>query len=757
MDQKAFNKIVEEAEEAIAERRFLDAVALTEAIFKDSFTPYAAMESTELRKQYLTLLQSMDHLSGEKRRQQANDLFVRAIETLQLAREFWLLDKDFSPKAGFPEYREQTGFLDNTVVPLLIELTQQEEGTAAYFDTLDKVFVGLWCPQLTAEQQQMTANSLQQISSFARRTLVGALLLGEMDYFSVAKIQLLLSLARPHEEDSSDERLDLLARVAVALTIISQRYEHFLAYYPHLRQQMRAFFESEEMLPHLDELLQAFSCQTAVDKVGNRVNDINSYIQKFIQTQQPHLGFDDEGKEGRSADSPLHFNVFKIDEEQSEQFFSIINDQGTKLKALISHNLDINAASFLLMKSFRFFNTPPHWFYPFSANVPAIKEAFVRPNGKPDRMISEMMKESHYCASDCYSYASMLLDLRNRAHQQKGSWKDFLKEQLDELRDSMEDFSFTEQTYTSEVNPFTDYCQSLYRYFYSARHKKDYTYAPFRSKGAVPLPLQPLFKGLFTDFTLLQPALDSLAYIGSSEQVIILTDYAIEHFGADAQLLFMRGTAQMHLQRWQKALSAFQQVLLFDENPEAELHMARCFEAMSNWEQALPLLIKEEERQTKADEKKAANIIEETGRCLIQLKRWNEAAQRFYRLEYMERHLNVARRAIAWCSIQQGKYERAINYYTILIEQKKATWEDLLNCGHAQWLTGATSEAISTYHQSYEAFNRANKNSRLLFKHWSEAFRADISTILSTRYDEAECALMMDAAGEMQAGLDHGE
>ena len=201
----------------------------------------------------------------------------------------------------------------------------------------------------------------------------------------------------------------------------------------------------------------------------------------------------------------------------------------------------------------------------------------------------------------------------------------------------------------------------------------------------------------------------------------------------------------MQLQQWQRALTMFQQLLLMDENPEAELCMARCFEALSQWDHALPLLLNEEKRQGDSNDAEAANIVEETGRTLIQLQRWDDAVQRFFRLEFIGKSLNVARRAIAWCSIHQGKYERAANYYQQLIQLKKATWEDRLNLGHALWLQGLTDEAVTAYLHSFKAFNKTKKEKQQHFRHWTEAFQEDARTLLADHFDAADCALMQDA------------
>ena len=92
MDLKAFNKIIDEAEEAIAERRVFDALSLTEAIFKDTTCPYAVMETDMLRQRYTELLQNFASAPRDERSSQSNVLIRQTIDVLQMARDFWKRD-----------------------------------------------------------------------------------------------------------------------------------------------------------------------------------------------------------------------------------------------------------------------------------------------------------------------------------------------------------------------------------------------------------------------------------------------------------------------------------------------------------------------------------------------------------------------------------------------------------------------------------------------------------------------------------------
>ena len=120
--------------------------------------------------------------------------------------------------------------------------------------------------------------------------------------------------------------------------------------------------------------------------------------------------------------------------------------------------------------------------------------------------------------------------------------------------------------------------------------------------------------------------------------------------------------------------------------------------------------------------------------------------QRFFKLEFLGTHLAVSQRGIGWCSLHQGKYERAAQYYQAIIQKaKKPLWDDYINLGHALWLQGRTAEAVEAYRKSFTCFNRAKKAQRQQFRHWGEAFNEDARSLLASHFSTEELAIMTDA------------
>ena len=740
MEQKAFIKIYTEAEEAIAEHRFYDTLSLCEAIFKD--TPYGNVldDIVQMREDYSQLLQKMPSLTHEERVGQSNKHFRSLIDLLQMGRDFW---NQSHPATEYARISSQ--LLDMEEDDILHQLhcaSKSCVGKEDYHQALDAAFGLLWGTIVSPVAVPMMTIALQTSDSFARRTLVGALLLGILERFAPEKLQLLLALGKANEGDSEDEAADLEARVAVALTIIYQRYQDFFTFYTDEAKQLHDFFSAKRQKAILPEMLQAFTSQSMVSRIGKRVDDIVPIVRSFLEEQQPRLGNSDDEEEKKTSkdeETGMQIQELFIDKDSNERLFHKLAHHARKVDEMRQADLDVNYSSQEHLKNFDFFNHAAHWFYPFDTQVPVVQQSLTRPNGKLDKMTLTIMESNRFCANDSYSYVCMMGKLRAKG---RSKLSDMLSDQLEELEDAIGEFCKEDKM--PALNRVVDFTQGVYRFFYSHIRTKDFLYRPF-APGATPFALLPLFNGLFADADAFKTSIDNAIYLGDNELAIILIDYVADRFGTDGHLLYNRGYALMQLKQWQRALNAFQQMLLIDEDPQAELCMARCFEAQGQWDRALPYLLKEEERRGDDNSAETANIIEETGRCLLQLQRWDEAAQRFFRLEFMERHPNVARRAIGWCSLHQGKYERAANYYSQLIDQKKATWEDRLNRGHALWLQGLTEEAITAYRQSMTTFNRTKKEERQQFRHWTEAFQEDARGLLATHFDATDCGLMIDA------------
>ncbi|MBR4533426.1 MAG: tetratricopeptide repeat protein [Bacteroidaceae bacterium] len=750
MDLKAFNKLYSEAVEGIAERRVLDTIALIEAINADVTENSKQPPKSNLSEQYHTILQQFT--AGRK--DAMNDEYLCSlIDTLETARFNWLTSH--KPTSYSRIASKLSDYSTAELTDQIQRTTRSYLGLRAYSEALDAAFGIAWCCQITCTDALL--ESLKAADNFTRRVLVGGLLLGVLDSFSIDKINVLLSMVNMVDEtlgrsdiDANEDQMledenasnDLLVRVFVALTLIAQRYKHYLPFYHTTYSELYEFFHSEFVLAKAPELLHAFVCQSLTDRVGKRVDDILPIVEEAFKNQQTFLGSnheENEDEEKKEKEPGFNIQVAKIELKAGKKLFEKMANYAASVDIMRRNDMDVNHSNFIHMKRFEFFDHIAHWFYPFNMNEPIIHIGLHHPDGKLDKMTLNIMNHSRFCDSDRYSYAAMMAYLRREGGH---SISDSVRDQIESMKEDDDDALYgLFESEESQLNPFTNFCQTCYRYFHSQQvgQQYDYTFAP---TDDIILPTLPIFEDVFMEIGLIQDSVEAYLQMGDNEHAIILLNYMMEHFGTTASALEQKGRALMSLRQWRSAIGCFQQRVLMEEDPFSELCMARCFEALHDWESALPLLITEDERL----EGKDASIIEEIARCLIQLNSWEEAVQRFFKLEFMGQNLTVSQRGIGWCSLHQGKYERAEQYYRQLIDKaRRKQWEDYINLGHALWLQGRTTEAVEAYRQFVAAFNRTKENQRHHFKHWTEAFHEDATNLLAAHFTKDELALMQDA------------
>ena len=134
--------------------------------------------------------------------------------------------------------------------------------------------------------------------------------------------------------------------------------------------------------------------------------------------------------------------------------------------------------------------------------------------------------------------------------------------------------------------------------------------------------------------------------------------------------------------------------MLDPNNTNVTYRLQYCYAQTGRYQEQLDCLLSLE-KATPDD----ARVLMETGLCCIQLKKWEEAERRFYKLEFKGKHVIPSVRSIAWCCLNRGDYEAAKkNYLRIFNEAPtEANWEDYLNMGHTTWLLGDTPAALAFY------------------------------------------------------------
>ena len=115
---------------------------------------------------------------------------------------------------------------------------------------------------------------------------------------------------------------------------------------------------------------------------------------------------------------------------------------------------------------------------------------------------------------------------------------------------------------------------------------------------------------------------------------------------------------------------------------------------------------------------------------------YSEALTYFYKVEYLEKKPDNARRAIAWCLFVTGKYEEALKFYRQLLDTPSPSAQDWMNAGHVYLVIRRIPEAKEHYLKSQEA---EKSHSDFLDK-----FNQDKKTLLEQGLSEEDLQVMMD-------------
>lgn len=350
---------------------------------------------------------------------------------------------------------------------------------------------------------------------------------------------------------------------------------------------------------------------------------------------------------------------------------------------------DILMGTFAQLKSFPFFHEPSNWFLPFTADHSALAaSADLAP------MLDILGGNTPFCDSDRWSMALSLGQLPAEQRRMVDAQLRMQAEQIEAVRAAS----------LQGANPGREalavsYVRDLYRFVKLFRRKME-----FKDPFALGLNLPALseLSDVFDDA-------DTLRLIGEF--------YFRRHYWEDAFGIFRRldllitpeagiyqkmGYSLQSLGRLPEAIEYYERADMLDPSSRwTRRRLAACYRATGSYEKALRYY-----RSLEADSPEAAsdvNLALSIGFCLVKLRRFDEALKVLFKAEYLGADSPKALRAIAWCTLLGGDYDRCRTYTARLSAKADPTPEDHLNAGHLELLTGHPAEAAERYAASIAA------------------------------------------------------
>jgi tetratricopeptide (TPR) repeat protein len=301
----------------------------------------------------------------------------------------------------------------------------------------------------------------------------------------------------------------------------------------------------------------------------------------------------------------------------------------------------------------------------------------------------------------------------------------------DEALDAMDEAkSHPSPTAVQESNLARQYAHDLYRFFnlFSRRHEFR---NPFDSNLnlLIDSPLSPLLQSDDSEQAIASWLLGK-NYYDEAAQAYRLMERSAHPYSTDYRFYQQMGYALQRTQRYEDALEAYRRAdILQPDNGWTLRHTAQCYRLTGNPEAALELLLQAEKRS--ADN---LSLQIQIGDCLVDLKRYDDALTRFFKVDYLKPDYPKAWRAIAWCAFLAGRPDRAREYYDKLLDTKP-TGNDCLNAGHAYFVEGDIQRAVSLYRQSRKSLGA---------EQFEKEFQKDEPLLVERGISESDIPLLLD-------------
>ena len=579
---------------------------------------------------------------------------------------------------------------------------------------LTQIWEAVWCSRSwTKSYAEKIQNILgdTEIELNDRATIVSAITMGALKCFEPLKATTLCAIA------TSEETL-IATRALTGLVIALLKHDNRIKYY-------------KEISAALDTLQENSTCMS-------RLQTIQIQLLRCRETQKIDRKMREEIIPAMMKNPKLNNEKFSIDilseieqdEDKNPEWAKWIDKD--EIKGKIEEmakwqfeGADIYMSTFSQLKNFPFFSDISNWFRPFDPHVPAIAELLPSNTEGNKTLIGAICASPFFCNSDKYSFCFTFKQVPQEQ-------RDMLLGQIPdegEIRgneDNMNAGITKEKRAETESN---QYIQDLYRFFKLSNYRHEFD-DPFA-----------------TSLNMLES--HSLSKLINNNEAILRTfrylvekEYYSEAYNAgklyeksgegDAQFYQEIGFCMQKNRNFNAAIDYYTRAdIIKPDNLWTLRHIAQCYRMQGELEKALSYYQIAEELAPEN-----ISLLLQTGESFAATKRYEEAFARFYKAEFLKPNSRRALRAIAWCSFVTGKDEQARGYYKRLHELPNPSFEDYMNAGHVEWVSGNMSNAI-------ELYNRA-KDCGKSIDEITEHIMHDKETLLARGISEKELLLLRD-------------
>lgn len=531
-----------------------------------------------------------------------------------------------------------------------------------------RLFNRVWTthPLSDADAEAIDQLLKSEVSAYdVKRLIVSALMLGALQYFDERRLWLLTD----HYERNHGSRDALQALCALLLSLWNWRDA---ALSSRFSSRLSLMMETPDVTKEIQMIFSHFLQTNDTERITRKINE---ELLPDLMKMRPDMKKMSELQElGDMSDVDINPEWEKMLHDSG------IEDKLKELNEIQMEGGDLMIGTFSHLKTFPFFNNTVNWFRAFNTSNPELPEI-------GNRMVSFIESAPMLCDSDRYSLAFSITNLPAQVKGFMDAAPADLKEQMAEISEA------------GKQGWVREYLQSIYRFFTLYRRKGDFV-NPFATK--VNLFAIPSVATAIKDEQMIRVVAEfylNRGYYNEALSALLMLPSGVMNSSAD--LLQKAGFCLQKTGNIDAALEYYEKSeLLNGNNTWVIRRIAFCHKSSGNPSRAL-------EYFNRLLERKPDDVLLNlnAGHCLMELGRYDEALNRYFKVEFLEENSSRVQRPIAWCTFLAGDYRRSESYYRqILSSTPKA--DDWLNFGHLNMAMCQYREAVKSYTKALEANGR---------------------------------------------------
>ncbi|MBQ7741793.1 MAG: hypothetical protein IJT90_02540 [Bacteroidaceae bacterium] len=562
---------------------------------------------------------------------------------------------------------------------------------------VEELFDYIWVAGILSAEDRAALSSLLNgavLTPGEKMWMVSALTLSLLQYYDVAKLQLLAALATAEsyaDDDTSDDAL-IRCRAIVGISLAAMYYKHrFAVSCPRIELPSAITFvilQLQYMVQYQTRRLrQTFDndFMTLLNQMRGQITDLNE-LKDLLEDEDPEMppaGIDPE--------------VIRAIQSRLKQATDMAH-----------RGLDMMYGHFRQLKSYPFFRETRSWLKPTMVPTPDFEATL----GK----LGPLLNYSRMCDSDIHSMAATMASMPQTFGQMIASQMEELDLHADaEANESLgreergQKMSAFMQQYShyfkhagdaidTSIAYATSYLQDLYRLFtIRMEHEKEGNpLSPYKGEQGVDL-------FLFLDSPLIRDGINGA-------DAAVAPEYAFNsRLYRHAIVLSEVFSASYEQSSAVKLRVAFSHAMLHDSHSAVEVYRhceelppehlmvyAGCLMECGQPQEA----IREYEILFSGDDKGIS--LYPYAVALSQSGRFADACEVLYQEDYHRPDQIKVVRLLAWCSLRRSLWDGAgvVSLYNRLLTMSPLRSSDWLNAGHAMLANGDVHQALDFYHKA---------------------------------------------------------